>query len=226
MNLDPDDEYKGRNNLKFLYNTAKNLKVDFISFFILYLPKRKKSEQFSDFNKIIKQPELYQSAFNNDYLKDYYITNKFIKRELLEKVFKYFKNKINGEKWNYHEDNIWSILVHKLANISVFVNEKIYYYYKNSDSEMYNRGNILEIENLLYRNEMYREIFKKKEEEKYIITGYLDLIHISDKYIDIINKNEIIKNKCVKELNNFINKFNLSEEIIKKANDLKIKFFI
>ena len=68
MNLDPDDEYKGRNNLKFLYNTAKNLKVDFISFFILYLPKRKKSEQFSDFNKIIKQPELYQSAFNNDYL--------------------------------------------------------------------------------------------------------------------------------------------------------------
>ena len=128
MNLDPDDEYKGRNNLKYLYNKAKYLNADFISFFILYLPQKKKSEKFSNFNKILKQPELFQSAFNDDdYLIDFYITNKFIKRDLLEKAFKLFKNKIYGEKWNYHEDNIWSILLHKLANISVFVNKNIYY---------------------------------------------------------------------------------------------------
>ena len=224
MNLDPDDEYKGRNNLKYLYNKAKYLNADFISFFILYLPQKKKSEKFSNFNKILKQPELFQSAFNDDdYLIDFYITNKFIKRDLLEKAFKLFKNKIYGEKWNYHEDNIWSILLHKFANTSVFVNKKIYYYYNNSDSEMFNRGNILEIENILYRNEMYRDIFKKKEEEKYVIAGNLELIYIFDKYIEIINKNEVIKNKCVNELNNFIKKFNLSEEIIKRTNDLKLK---
>lgn len=110
--------------------------------------------------------------------------------------------------------------MHKLANISVFVNKNIYYYYNNSDSEMFNRGNILEIKNVLYRNEMYREIFKAKEEEKYIIAGYLELISIFDKYIEIIKKHLDVKNKCIKELKLFKAKFQLSEEIIKTTNNL------
>ena len=138
----------------------------------------------------------------------------------MEKVYKLFKYKVIGEKWNYHEDNIWSILLHKFANTSMFVNKKIYYYYNNSDSEMFNRGNSLELLNLLYRNEMYRKIFKKKEEEKYIIAGYLELIKIFDKYNEIIIKNKDVKSKCLKELNDFISKFNLSEEIIKTTKDL------
>ena len=67
MNLDPDDEYRGKNSLKYLYDLAKKLKVDFITFFILYLPDKIKSSQFSSFNKIIKQPKLLESAFSNRY---------------------------------------------------------------------------------------------------------------------------------------------------------------
>ena len=70
MNLDPDDEYRGKNNLELLYNTAKKLNVDFITFFIFYLPYKKKSEQFSKLykiiNKVLSQPELFESAFDNN----------------------------------------------------------------------------------------------------------------------------------------------------------------
>ena len=198
MDLDPDDQLIGKNNLKFLYNTAKRLKVDFINFFIFYLPDRIKSGQFFDFNIVVKQPELFQSAFKNDYLNDFYITNKLIKREILIKAFNIFKDKIYGEKWNHHEDNIWSLLIYKYSNSSVFVNKKVYcYYYKNSDSEMYNRGNILELKNLIYRNEMIKKILNNKEEEKYVIHEYLALLDIFERHINIIKQNNEIKNKTI-----------------------------
>jgi len=34
------------------------------------------------------------------------------------------------------------------------------------------------MKNLLYRNEMYKEIFKNKSEVKYIIAGYVELLDI------------------------------------------------
>jgi glycosyltransferase involved in cell wall biosynthesis len=221
MNLDPDDEYRGKNTLKDLYNLANKLKVDFISFFILSLPDRKKSFQFSNFNQIIQQPKLLESAFLNDHLIDFYITNKLIKRELLENVVKIFGNKIYEQKWNYHEDNIWSILLHKYANSSVFINKIVYIYYsKNSDSEMFNRGNNLEIKNFLFRNEMYQEIFKTKNEEKYIISGYSELLHYLEKNIKIIKENIETKYLCIKHLDNYKKKYNLSAEIRLKINNL------
>ena len=224
MSLDPDDEYRGKNSFKYLYDTAKKLKFDFLSFFILYLPERKKSKQFAPFNKILKQPELFHSAFENDYLTDFYITNKFIKREILEKAFKFYENKIYEEKWNYHEDNIWSILVYKYSKSSIFINKIFYYYYKNNDSVMNNRGDLLEIKNLLYRNEMYRRIFKAKTEEKYIIAGYLELIYLFDKHIEIIIRNNQIKNKCFNELVTFKKQYKLSIDIIKSIDFLLTKF--
>ena len=156
MNLDPDDELGGRNILKDLYNLAIQLKVDFVTFFIIYLPNKVKSRKFAQFNKIIKQPKLFESAFSQyDQLIDYYITNKLIKRNLLENSIKLFGNLFFQEKWNYFEDNIWSLSVYKYANSSVFVNKNVYLYYShNSDSEMNNRGNILELKNLLVRNKV------------------------------------------------------------------------
>ena len=68
MNLDPDDQLLGKNNLNYLYNTAKKLNVDFITFFIVYLPSKIKSGQYFDLNIIIKQPELFQSAFKDNFL--------------------------------------------------------------------------------------------------------------------------------------------------------------
>ena len=223
MNLDPDDEYRGKNSFKYLYDTAQKLKLDFISFFILYLPEKKKSKYFSKFNTILRQPELFQSAFENNYLSDFYITNKFIRREILEKAFKSLEYKIYGGKWNYHEDNIWSILVYKYANSSIFINKIFYYYHQNIYSVMSNRGNLLEIKNLLYRNEMYRKIFKDKIGEKYIIAGYLELIIIFEKYIEIIKSNNYIKNECFKELITFKKQYKLSQDIIKRADNLLSK---
>ena len=66
--LDPDDKYQGPNNFKYLYNRAKSLNVDIITFFIWYIPDRFKSTKFSNFNSIIKQPILFDSIFNNNFL--------------------------------------------------------------------------------------------------------------------------------------------------------------
>ena len=219
MNLDPDDQLIGRNSLKFLYNRAKRLNVDFITFFIFYLPNRIKSGQFFEFNIIVKQPKLFQSAFINYYLKDFYITNKLIKREILIKAFNEFKNKIYGEKWNYHEDNIWSLLIYKYSNSSVFVNKKVYCYYsKNTDSEMYNRGNILEFKNLIYRNEMIKTILNNKEEEKYVIHEYSALLDIFEERINSIKQNNEIKDKTIKDLKGLMTNYTISEEFRNRIN--------
>ena len=196
------------------YDTVSAVTPDFkvINFVILYLPERKKSEKFSEFNTIIKQPKLLQSAFrkNDSIIRDFYITNKFIKRELLENAYKIFKKYLYKKKWNYFEDNIWSILTYKYANTSIFINKKIYYYYLNKESVMMNRGNILEMKNLLYRNEMYKEIFKNKNEEKYIIAGYVELLDIFNNNINLIKENNDIKNLFIKNIKEFIKSYNIS----------------
>jgi hypothetical protein len=80
------------------------------------------------------------------------------------------------------------------------------------------------MKNLLYRNDMYRRIFKTKTEEKYIIAGYLELIYLFDIHIEIIIRNEQIKNECFKELVTFKKQYKLSEEIIKRIDILLTKF--
>jgi glycosyltransferase involved in cell wall biosynthesis len=220
MSLDPDDEYNGKNSLKDLYNLAEELKVDFVTFFVIFLPGNVKSKQFSNFNQIIKQPKILESAFSHENkLIDFYITNKLIKRNLLENAIKLFGNRIYEEKWNYFEDNIWSIFVYKYANSSVFVNKNVYLYYsQNNDSVMNNRGNILEIKNLLLRNEVFQEIFNNKNEEKYITSGYIELLEVLENNIKVIENNTDIKYLCLNNLNNYIKKYNLSEEIRIRIN--------
>ena len=132
-----------------------------------------------------------------------------------------FKCEIYGEKWNYHEDNIWSILIHRFANSSVFINKKIYYYYfNNPDSEMFNRGNPLELKNLLYRIKMYKKIFKFKREKKYIIAGYVELIDIFVEHLEILKKIEVLKIKIIKDLKYLKKTYKLSEEMTKKVDYL------
>jgi glycosyltransferase involved in cell wall biosynthesis len=93
MCLDPDDQIRGSNNLKYLFDKAKTLNVDVISFYILYFPGKAKSDNYSNFNEIIKQPELYMKAFDrNGLLSDFYITNKLIKREVLKVPLKRLSN--------------------------------------------------------------------------------------------------------------------------------------
>ena len=221
MNLDPDDELNYQNSLKFLYNKALKSKVDFITFLILYLPDKIKYSFNSYCNKIIVQPELFENAFEQNNLKDYFITNKLIKKGLLLKVFSIFKNKIFGNMWNYHEDNIWSVLLHKYAKSALHINKVIYYYYKNYESVSMNKGNILELENLLYRQEMYKEIFNNKNEEKYLISGYLELLKIFNNNTNffILKKNNEIKNKIIIKSYEVINNYNITKAIKKLIFD-------
>ncbi len=220
MNLDPDDELHGSNSLKYLYLKAKRLNVDMISFIMLYLPDKIKYGESFIKNKILYQPELYESAFLDNNLNDYYITNKLIKNELLKYIYKIFEKKINGDKWNYHEDNIWSILIHKYANSSINLNKIIYYYYKNNDSEMMNKGNDLEMKNILYRYDMYKEIFNTKKEVKYIIAGYKELLYIFEQNINIIKNNNKTLNKFFNIAEEIMNNYETSDEILNKTKNI------
>ncbi len=140
LNLDPDDVLQGPDNLEILYKYAKQSKSDIISFGSLYKKNNKKIFKCSNFDKIYTQPRIFESAFNSAYnLKDFLLWNKLIKRDLLLKAYKIFKQKIYGEKWNYHEDNIWSILVRKYAKSMKCINKLIYIYNNIHDSLMKKR---------------------------------------------------------------------------------------
>lgn len=221
LSLDPDDRYQAKMNLKYLYNIAKKLKVDIVSFLVICLPLKITSKFFTNSNEIIRQPELYQSLFKNNILNDYYITNKLIKREIFVNAFNIFKKYIYGEKWCYYEDNIWSILIYKYANSSIFINKKIYYYYVNQDSTMTNRGNILELKNLLNRYEMYNQIFKTKNEKKYLIVGFNELLNVFEENTNLVKINSDIKDRFINICKEFMNNYKNYEEIIKRISYLK-----
>ena len=219
MNLDPDDEFKGSRNLKYLYNKAKRFNLDMISFLILYLPENSKIGQYPISNRKMYQPDLFKKAFYYNAIKDFYVTNKLVKNEIYKKAYNFFKHKIYENKWNYHEDNIWSILLYKYSSSSIFINKVIYYYYQNKESIIMNKGNILELKNLLYRYEMYTKIFNSKKDEKYLIVGYYELFNKFEKNLNIIKQNNQIKNQFLNKTDNLINNYNISREMLNKINN-------
>ena len=201
MNLDPDDELEGKDNLKYLYDKVLKYRVDVISFASLFKINNKICIKCSNFHKILRYPKILKSAFNStNILNDYLIWNKLIKRELFIKAYNLFIKKIYSEKWNFHEDNIWSILILKNAKSMICIKKIIYIYYSNSDSAMLNKGNILELKNLIYRHEMFVEIFKERKELKFILAEILEFLYIisnNENFIYIIKKKENIKKKII-----------------------------
>lgn len=219
MNLDPDDEINGKNSLKLLYNTAKKFNLDMIIFLSINTKSNEKSLKKLEPNKIVNQPILYQSAFKNGILNDYLITNKLLKKELFKKIFNIFKPQIYGDKWIYHEDNIFSILAYQYSNNTIFINKIIYIYHQNEESSMSNRGGIMEVKNLLYRNEMYKKLFVN--EKLKIYEGWLEVLLLLKKYINIIRQDFEVKNKCIKEMNElkeFINNNKIEQSKLDDIN--------
>ena len=103
----------------------------------------------------------------------------------------------------------------------MFVNKNIYcYYFKNTDSEIYNKGNILELKNLIYKNEMIKKILNKKEEEKYVINEYLAHLNIFEEQINIIKENNEIKDKTINDLKGLMNNYTLKEEFKNRISKL------
>ena len=229
MNVDPDDEFEGADNLEYLYNKAKKSKVDIISFATLYKSNEQITIKCTKFHKIYRQPLIFESAFNSkNNLIDFLIWNKLIKREIYLKAYEFFRPKIYGEKWNYHEDNIWSILVNKYAKTMICVNKLIYIYNDFKDSLMKNRYNIIELNNLIYRHFMYKKIFTTQKEKKYLIAEYLEIINFieeSDNFYKIIKNNDKIRIQLYKIFINFTKNYSSSVKVKQKIKKFLKKIY-
>ena len=115
MNLDPDDELADNDCLEYLYNITRINHVDIITFMALNKKKNKTINKCRNkISKVEVQPKLFYSIFDrNNLITDYWIWNKLIKREIFLKAYQMFKDEIYNGKWNYFEDNIWSIYFSK-----------------------------------------------------------------------------------------------------------------
>ena len=215
LNLDPDDELEGDNNLEQLYQMTQNSKIDVISFSAFFKGRNRTMLKCNNFHHVQYQPELFLSAFNSsNRLNDYLIWNKLIKREVYLKAFEVFKDKIYGGKWNYHEDNIWSILVHRYANSLRCTKKIIYIYNEFSDSLMKNRFNIIDLKNIIFRHEMYEIIFNSSEDSKYLISEILVFFYYINKmtnFINLIKHNKRIKTKIQNTLLDFLGNYPCSD---------------
>ena len=166
----------------------------------------KKKNNYNNKNKIYRQRKLYELNNSNipRILNDKLITNKFIKREVIIRCFNAFKDKIFRNKWNYHEDNIWSILIYKYSKSMKFIRKKIYLYFQNKESLMHNRFNSLELKNIIYRLEKVQKIFKYKN--AYYMYNFLKTIK-RFYYKIIIKKDLEIRKKIIRFLNYNYNKY-------------------
>jgi glycosyltransferase involved in cell wall biosynthesis len=210
MNLDPDDELEGKDNLEYLYNVANKYKLDLISFgFIKKIGTKKGEEQAfcSNFQKIIYKPNIFISGSRNG---DYLIWNKLVKKELFIKAYILFKEKIYFEKWNYGEDEIWSSLIYKNSNSMICVKKAIYIYHINNNSLMRNRYTILYMKNLLNWLEMFMKIYDNENTKLYLFNRLYFLISIIKRnkiLFSIIKNNTDINTKYINIFNNISMKY-------------------
>ena len=210
MNLDPDDKLEGNNNLKVLFNKAKKSNLDYIRFLIKRLPNNKEDRDNAiKFNKLQLE--------NLDFL----ITNKFIKRQIIVKAYNYFYNDINRYKWNFHEDNIWNLLIRKMSNKSAIINKYLYIYKRNNFSLNMDSLCLLAIKNMIYK---LKSIISLEDNNKdlyynhsYVFNYYKYIIKISN--ISILKDKEI-KNKLNDISFLFLNITNSSKEIKNSINNI------
>lgn len=90
---------------------------------------------------------------------DYRITNKLMDREIILKSYKYYSKYIYKNIWNFHEDNIWNLLVRKFSKKTEILNEYIYIYRRNKDSLNMRKGNIIDIKNQIYRLKLFFDFY-------------------------------------------------------------------
>ena len=221
MNLDADDEINGDDCLDYLYNQTQIFKVDIITFNI-FDKKSNLTIKCKSKNEILFQPKLFKSIFyENNIIREFLIWNKLIKKEIFIKALDDFQTEIYNLKWNYFEDDIWSILVNKYAKSKLCLDRLVYIYNYNNDSLMNQRIGAIEFRNILYRHEMYKKIFIKKEDEPYLIAEYyflLNRLKSELKYLLLIKDNKI-KNHIKNIFEYFINNYNCSLENKKEINN-------
>ena len=215
LNIDSDDILYGNDALEFLYNRAKKNNIDVILYSRLITHPDGFKEiniRCKTFDRIIRQPELYQIAFDQyNQLRDYLIWNKFIKKEVYLKAYKAYEKRINGKNWIHYDDNIWGVLIHKYANTLECVNKTLYIHIINPTSLSNKIGSLDEVKSVIDRYEMFKEIYDTKEEKKYLIKEFDNLMYLVDYYgtfRNLFNQNSDIKNWTIKTCKEFINEFN------------------
>ena len=163
INLDPDDKFANEKSLELLYKYAKEYNLDLIIFKIkrIYLLKHNNSIIYN-YDVKVNESYNYKNLFKK-FKSTNLITNKFIKKELIIKAYKHFKNEIFNYKWNYGEDNIWSRLILKYSRKKLFFNNIIYIYFKNRYSLIYSFRNILVYKNRISRFEMIQKINNNRD---------------------------------------------------------------
>lgn len=216
MNLDPDDELKGRYNLEYLYKIINRLKIDVINFGVIkkYGFSSSKLILCSNFTNIKFQPEIFNSNSENF---DFLIFNKLVKNKIFKKAFMIFKDKINGGKWNFGEDEIWSILINKYATTKICVEKAIYIYHINDNSlTSYSNTNLYLI-NLINWIEMIKKISINKNKNIYLnrFELFLKLIEINKIFLLIIKNNSEIRNKFFKIFKNNSFQFKINNSTLK-----------
>jgi len=129
INLDADDQFKDFDSLEYLYNKAKRSKVDIVFFSFLVKSDMKIYNGCNKFNRIIRQPKLFESYFKMKHsIAGGVVWNKLIKRKIYLKAYKLYENYIYYKKWSYHEDNIWNLLILKSASSKICLNSLNYIY--------------------------------------------------------------------------------------------------
>lgn len=152
MNLDPDDKLADKNSLEILNNNIKYKNLDLIIFLIKRIPTNQNEIEFT-----LKE-NLFQ--LSNE---DYRITNKLFSKKIIQKAYEYFKTQIFGNKWNFHEDNIWNILVRKYSRYKLNFTKYIYIYKRNNESLNFQKGSLLEFKNRIYKTKVFIKILKNEQ---------------------------------------------------------------
>ena len=203
MNLVPNDKLNDNENLELLYYKAKISNSDLVIFLLKRIALNKlEEEEYNYLNKM---------QLTTD---DFLITNKFINRKLVLKAYNILKKKIYRNKWNYHEDNIWNILVRKYSNSSTTFNKFVYIYKQNNESLMLNSDNIIDVKNRVYRIKTIQEINHNCD-----INEFKKYYNNAIKYFNnTIKNNNEIRNMLFHISVNFLSQYYYNETIYKEVN--------
>ena len=210
INLDPDDKFESESDLKLLYNKAKKYNSDYLLYLLKRIPRLK-----SEIKTINLQNKL---QLQNE---DFYITNKFVKRNIFIKAYNYLYNDINNNKWNYHDDNIWNILVRIYSKRNKTLNKYIYVYRRNSDSLNIKKDNSIFIKNSIYRTKTLIKIILNNnvtDSNLYLDKYYQYFKHIYKIYNNSIIKLNEIKNDLINISLTFLDIYYDRKDVINNIN--------
>ena len=161
---------------------------------------------------------------------DYRITNKLMDREIILKAYKYYSKYIYKNIWNFHEDNVWNLLVRKFSKKTEILNEYIYIYRRNKDSLNMRKGNIVDIKNRIYRLKLFFDFYNMFKRNFYYnnLNIYISNIILICNASFLNNHNEIkkgITKILINNLNIYKNKVYINN-ILNIISDSKIILLI